>query len=151
MIINYIIYNLDEEDGYYGLYNGTDKEKKTELLELLLEGVENYSLITTQPISIKFLEAPIRAASKDARTANTIWKSGIEELKNLTQADFDNMTETDLKALKYGAMLSAVTLTNLRQSNTEACEMLSSLKDVYAYDRGFLAFLKTRYNNCKEE
>ena len=121
------------------------------MLELLLEGVENYSLITTQPISIKFLEAPIRAASKDARTANTIWKSGIEELKNLTQADFDNMTETDLKALKYGAMLSAVTLTNLRQSNTEACEMLSSLKDVYAYDRGFLAFLKTRYNNCKEE
>ena len=118
---------------------------------MLLEGVENYSLITTLPISIKFLEAPIRVASKDARTAITIWKSGIEELKNMKQPDFDNMTETDLKALKYGAMLSAVTLTNLRQSNTEACEMLSSLKDVYAYDRGFLAFLKTRYNNCKEE
>ena len=148
---NYLIYNLEEEDGYYGVYNGTDKEKKTELLELLLEGVENYSVITTQPISIKFLEAPIRAASKDVRTANTIWKSGIEELKNMTEADFDKMTETDLKALKYGAMLSAVTLTNLRQSNTEACEMLSSLKEVYAYDRSFLAFIKTRYNNCKEE
>ena len=148
---NYLIYNLEEEDGYYSVYNGTDKEKKTELLELLLEGVENYSIITTQPISIKFLEAPIRAASKDVRTANTIWKSGIEELQNMTEADFDKMTETDLKALKYGAMLSAVTLTNLRQSNTEACEMLSSLKEVYAYDRGFLAFLKTRYNNCKEE
>ena len=148
---NYLIYNLEEEDGYYGVYNGTDKEKKTELLELLLEGVENYSVITTQPISIKFLEAPIRAASKDVRTANTIWKSGIEELKNMTEADFDKMTETDLKALKHGAMLSAVTLTNLRQSNTEACEILSSLKEVYAYDRGFLAFIKTRYNNCKEE
>jgi hypothetical protein len=148
---NYLIYNLEEEDGYYSVYNGTDKEKKTELLELLLEGVENYSIITTQPISIKFLEAPIRAASKDVRTANTIWKNGIEELQNMTEADFDKMTETDLKALKYGAMLSAVTLTNLRQSNTEACEMLSSLKEVYAYDRGFLAFLKTRYNNCKEE
>jgi hypothetical protein len=148
---NYLIYNLEEEDGYYSVYNGTDKEKKTELLELLLEGVENYSVITTQPISIKFLEAPIRAASKDVRTANTIWKSGIEELKNMTEADFDKMTETDLKALKYGAMLSAVTLTNLRQSNTEACEMLSSLKEVYAYDRSFLAFIKTRYNNCKEE
>lgn len=148
---NYLIYNLEEDDGYYGIYNGTDKEKKIELLELLLEGVENYSLITTQPISIKFLEAPIRAASKDVRTANTIWKSGIEELKKMTEADFNKMTDTDLKALKYGAMLSAVSLTNLRQSNTESCEILSSLKEVYAYDRGFLAFIKTRYNNCREE
>lgn len=148
---NYLIYNLEEDDGYYVVYNGTDKEKKTELLELLLEGVENYSLITTQPISIKFLEAPIRAASKDVRTANSIWKSGIEELKKMTEDDFNKMTETDLKALKYGAMLSAVTLTNLRQSNTQACEILSSLREVYTYDRSFLAFLKTRYNNCKEE
>ena len=69
----------------------------------------------------------------------------------MSEAEFDRMTETDLKALKFGAMLSAVTLTNLRQSNTEACDILSSLKEVYAYDRSFLAFLKTRYNNCKEE
>jgi hypothetical protein len=148
---NYLIYNLEEKDGYYGIYSGTDKEKKTELLELLIEGLENYSIITTQPISIQFLEAPIRAASKDVRTANTIWKNGIKQLKNMTESDFDNMTDTDLKALKYGAMLSAVTLTKLRQSNTEACAILSSLKEVYAYDRAFLAFLKTRYNNCKEE
>tara|TARA_B100001057_G_scaffold376489_2_gene381652 strand:+ start:2187 stop:3338 length:1152 start_codon:yes stop_codon:yes gene_type:complete len=148
---NYLIYNLEEEDGFYGIYDGTDKEKKTELLELLLEGVENYSVITTQPIAIKLLEAPIRAASKDVRSANTIWSSGIEQLKNMSEAEFDRMTETDLKALKFGAMLSAVTLTNLRQSNTEACDILSSLKEVYAYDRSFLAFLKTRYNNCKEE
>ena len=148
---NYVIYNLEEEDGFYGVYKGSDKEKKTELLELLIEGVENYSIITTQPISIQFLEAPIRAASKDIRTANTIWKNGIEQLRNMTESDFDNMTDTDLKALKYGAMLSAVTLTNLRQSNTQACEILSNLREVYTYDRGFLAFLKTRYNNCKEE
>ena len=143
--------NLDEEDGYYTLYNGKDKEKKAELLELLLEGVENYSVITTQPISIKFLEAPIRAASNDLSTANTIWKNGLEQLKNMTETDFDKMTETDLKALKYGAMLSAVTLTKLRKSNSQACEILNLLKEVYAYDRGFLAFVKTRYNNCKEE
>jgi len=148
---NYIIYNLEEEDGFYGIYDGTDKEKKAELLELLLEGVENYSVITTQPITIKLLEAPIRAASKDVRSASTIWNSVIAELKNMNETDFERMTETDLKALKYGAMLSAVTLTSLRQSNTEACDILSSLKEVYTYDRGFLAFLKTRYNNCKEE
>lgn len=148
---NYLVYNLEDEGGYYGIYSGTDKEKKTELLELLLEGVENYSVITTQPIAIKFLEAPIRAASKDVRTANEIWKNEIKSLKNMSEADFYNMTETDLIALKYGAMLSAVTLTNLRQSNAEACEILTSLKEVFEYDRGFLAFLKTRYNNCKEE
>lgn len=149
--LNELFLDLEEEDGYYGIYKGSDKEKNTERLESLIEGVENYSIITTQPVSIQFLEAPIRAASKDVRTANTIWKNGIEQLRNMTESDFDNMTDTDLKALKYGAMLSAVTLTNLRQSNTEACEILSSLKDVYTYDRGFLAFWKTRYNNCKEE
>ncbi len=148
---NYLFYNLEEEDGYYNIYNGKDQEKKSELLELLLEGVENYATITTDQISIQFLEAPIRAASKDVRTANSIWKNGIKRLKNMTKADFDNLTYSDQKALKYGAMLSAVTLTNLRKSNTEACEILSSLKDFYPYDRGFLAFLKTRYNNCKEE
>jgi hypothetical protein len=148
-----LFYNLEEEDGYYAMYNGKDQEKKTELLELLLEGVENYAAITTttDQISIRFLEAPIRAAAKDVRTANSIWKNGIKQLKNMTKDDFDNMTDSDQRALKYGAMLSAVTLTNLRKSNTEACEILSTLKEFYLDDRGFLAFVKTRYNNCKEE
>jgi hypothetical protein len=48
-------------------------------------------------------------------------------------------------------MLSAITLTELRQSNSEACALLTSLQEVFEYDRGFLAFMKTRYNNCKEE
>jgi len=148
---NYLFFNLEEEDGYFSIYNGEDKEKKTELLDLLIEGCENYAVITTQPAAIKLFEAPIRLATKDARTANQIWKSEIEHLKSMTEDDFDKMTETDLKALKYGAMLSAVTLTELRQSNSEACALLTSLQEVFKYDRGFLAFMKTRYNNCKEE
>lgn len=148
---NYIFYNLEEDDGFYSIYNGADAEKKAELLDLLIEGCEIYAAISTQPTVIKLIEAPIRLASKDARTANNIWKTEIENLKELTEEDFYNMTETDIKALKYGAMLSAVTLTQLRQSNSEACEILSSLKDVFKYDPGFLAFMKTRYNNCKEE
>jgi hypothetical protein len=148
---NYLFFNLEEEDGYFSIYNGEDKEKKTELLDLLIEGCENYAVITTQPAAIKLFEAPIRLATKDARTANQIWKSEIEHLKSMTEDDFDKMTETDLKALKYGAMLSAVTLTELRQSNSEACALLTSLQEVFEYDRGFLAFMKTRYNNCKEE
>ena len=148
---NYLLFNLEEEDGYFSIYNGADKEKKTELLDLLIEGCENYAVITTQPTAIKLFEAPIRLATKDARTANQIWKTEIETLKSMTADDFDKMTETDLKALKYGAMLSAVTLTELRQSNSEACALLTSLQEVFEYDRGFLAFMKTRYNNCKEE
>lgn len=148
---NYLFFNLEEEDGYFSIYNGEDKEKKTELLDLLIEGCENYAVITTQPTAIKLFEAPIRLATKDARTANQIWKTEIEHLKSMTEDDFDKMTETDLKALKYGAMLSAVTLTELRQSNSEACSLLTSLQEVFEYERGFLAFMKTRYNNCKEE
>jgi hypothetical protein len=148
---NYLFFNLEEEDGYFSIYNGEDKEKKTELLDLLIEGCENYAVITTQPTAIKLFEAPIRLATKDARTANQIWKTEIEHLKSMTEDDFDKMTETDLKALKYGAMLSAVTLTELRQSNSEACALLTSLQEVFEYERGFLAFMKTRYNNCKEE
>ena len=148
---NYLFFNLEEEDGYFSIYNGTDKEKKTELLDLLIEGCENYAVITTEPTAIKLFEAPIRLATKDARTANQIWKTEIEHLQSMTEDDFDKMTETDLKALKYGAMLSAVTLTELRQSNSEACALLTSLQEVFEYDRGFLAFMKTRYNNCKEE
>ena len=148
---NYLFFNLEEEDGYFSIYNGTDKEKKTELLDLLIEGCENYAVITTEPTAIKLFEAPIRLATKDARTANQIWKTEIEHLKSMTEDDFDKMTETDLKALKYGAMLSAVTLTELRQSNSEACALITSLQEVFEYDRGFLAFMKTRYNNCKEE
>ena len=74
-----------------------------------------------------------------------------ESQRKLTEEDFENMTETDLLALKYGAMLSAVKLTEISDSNIQACQMLSSLKKVYEYDRGYSAFMKTRYNNCKEE
>ncbi|MDA9987224.1 hypothetical protein N9E11_04270 [Crocinitomicaceae bacterium] len=148
---NYLLFNLEEEDGYFSIYNGTDKEKRTELLDLLIEGCENYAVITMQPTAIRLFEAPIRLAIKDARTANQIWKTEIENLKNMSESDFNKMTETDLKALKYGAMLSAVTLTELRQSNSEACELLTSLQEVFEYDRAFLGFMKTKYNNCKEE
>lgn len=151
LLDTYLLFNLEEEDGYFSIYNGADKEKKTELLDLLIEGCENYAVITTQTTGIRLFEAPIRLATKDARTANQIWKTEIENLKNMSESDFNKMTETDLKALKYGAMLSAVTLTELRQSNSEACELLTSLQEVFEYDQAFLGFMKTKYNNCKEE
>ena len=146
-----ILGNLDDEEGYYIPYSGTDKEIKMERSELSLEGCETYTSISKFPISIKFMEAALRYSAKDTKTANQIWKTKIPELAKLSEEDFENMTETDLMALKYGVMLSAVKLTEISSTNTQACQMLTQLKKAFEYDRGFNAFLKTKYNNCIEE
>ena len=146
-----ILGNLDEEEGYYIPYSGTDKEIKMERSELSLEGCEIYASISKNPIAIKLLEAALRYSAKDTKTANQIWKTEIPNLNDLKDDDFDNMTETDLMALKYGAMLSSIKLTEISSTNTQACQILNGLKKAFEYDRGFNAFLKSRYNNCLEE
>ena len=146
-----ILGNLDEEEGYYIPYSGTDKEIKMERSELSLEGCEIYASISKNPIAIKLLEAALRYSAKDTKTANQIWKTEIPNLNDLKDEDFENMTETDLLALKYGAMLSSIKLTEISSTNTQACQILNGLKKAFEYDRGFNAFLKSRYNNCLEE
>ena len=148
---NEIIGNLDEEDGYYIPYSGSDKEIKQERNDLSLEGCEAYASISKYPISIKLMEAALRYDAKDIKTANSIWKTEIAKLSELSEEDFENMTETDLSALKYGAMLSASMLTEISASNSQACQILNSIKKVFEYDRTFNAFFKTKYNNCTEE
>ncbi|MDG2152368.1 MAG: hypothetical protein P8K10_00360 [Crocinitomicaceae bacterium] len=148
---NEIIGNLDDEDGYYIPYAGTDKEIKQERNSLSIEGCEVYGTMTKYPIVISFMEAALRYDARDSKTANAIWKKEIPNLELLSDEDFENMTETDLLALKYGAMLSAVKLTEISSSNTQACQILNSLKKPFEYDRTFNAFLKTKYNNCIEE
>ena len=143
--------NLENEDGYYIPYNGTDKEIKQENNSLSIEGCEVYRTITKYPITISLMEAALRYDARDSKTANAIWKKAIPNLELLSNEDFENMTETDLSILKYGAMLSAVKLTEISSSNSQACQILNSLKKTYEYDRTFNAFLKTKYNNCIEE
>jgi len=151
LLTNEILNNMDEEEGFYIPYSGDNKDLKIEYQDLSLEGCEIYASITKYPISIKLMEAALRYNARDSRTANAIWKNEIPNLEKLTENDFEEMTETDLLALKYGAIISAISLTESSSSNIQACQMLNSLKKVYEYDRGFSAFLKTRYNNCKEE
>ena len=143
-----ILGNLDEEEGYYIPYSGTDKEIKMERSELSLEGCEIYASISKNPIAIKLMEAALRYNAKDTKTANQIWKT---EIPRLSELDFENMTDADLMALKYGALLSAVKLTEITSTNTQACEILNGIKKAFEYDRSFNAFLKSRYNNCIEE
>ena len=66
---NEIIGNLDEEDGYYIPYSGSDKEIKQERNDLSLEGCEAYASISKYPISIKLMEAALRYDAKDIKTA----------------------------------------------------------------------------------
>ena len=146
-----ILGNLDEEEGYYIPYSGNDKEIKMERSELSLEGCEIYASISKNPIAVKLLEAALRYNAKDTKTANQIWKTEIPNINKLKDEDFENMTETDLTVLKYGAMLSSVKLTEISSTNTQACQILNGLKKAFEYDRGFNAFLKSRYNNCVEE
>lgn len=148
---NEIIGNLDDEDGYYVPYSGMDKEIKQERNGLSIEGCEVYRTITKFPTSISFMEAALRYDARDSKTANAIWKEAIPKLNNLSDEDYENMTETDLSVLKYGAMLSAVKLTEISSSNIQACQILNSLKKPFEFDRTFNAFLKTKYNNCIEE
>ena len=143
--------NLESEDGYYIPYYGTDKEIKQENNSLSIEGCEVYRSITKYPITISLMEAAFRYDARDSKTANAIWKKAIPNLELLNNEDFENMTETDLSILKYGAMLSAVKLTEISSSNSQACQILNSLKKTFEYDRTFNAFLKTKYNNCIEE
>jgi hypothetical protein len=146
-----ILGNLDEDEGYYIPYSGNDKEIKMERSELSLEGCEIYASISKNPIAIKLLEAALRYSAKDTKRANQIWKTEIPNLNELNNEDFENMTEADLMALKYGAMLSAIKLTEISSTNTQACQILNAIKKAFEYDRGFNAFLKSRYNNCIEE
>ena len=83
---------------------GSDKEIKQERNDLSLEGCEAYASISKYPISIKLMEAALRYDAKDIKTANSIWKTEIAKLSELSEEDFENMTETDLSALKYGAI-----------------------------------------------
>ncbi len=151
LFTNEVLYNMDEEEGYYIPYSGDNEEIKIENQDLSMEGCEIYSSITKYPVTIKLMEAALRYHAGDVRTANSIWDTQIPTLKELKEEDFDRMTETDVMVLKYGVMLSALYRTEIESSNIQACEMLHAVKDAYEYDRGFNGFLKMKYNNCKEE
>ena len=61
------------------------------------------------------------------------------------------MTRTDLQILKYGALLSATTLTEITESNSKACTILKSLEKFYENDKTFTDFIERQYNNCTVE
>lgn len=145
---NEILYKLESQLGYPSFYEGKP-EKVLVLTDELKEGIDLYLSITKNQIAAKFLEAAIRFKAKDTKTANTIWKAEIPNLMKLN--NIDKFTEADKSALKTGIILSAQILPIIEKNNTNACSLLTKIKEWYGEDKDFIAFFEGQLNSCKEK
>lgn len=146
---NGVIFKLEESEGYPVFYNGKDATKKATLTEELLEGIDQYSQITKNPLAAKFLEAAIRSQAKDMKTAGMIWKVEIPNLMKLDK--LDKFTEADKKALKIGILLSVQILPIIEKNNTNSCALLNKIKTWFENDKDFIAMYENKFNSCKPE
>ena len=145
LLDNGIIYRLEDENGYPILYSNSDKAKTAEVLSAMLDASEQYLSVSKNPIAIKFVEAAIRYQSKDAKTANLIWKTEIPNLLKLT--DLDNFTDADKNALRTGLILSAQAL-HKRDTNVENIRpMLKHVSKWFEYDKDFIAFYEKKWGS----
>jgi len=146
---NGVIFKFDDENGYPVFYNGKDANKKLTLQEELAEGIEQYATITKNPIAAKFLEAAIRFQAKDSKNANAIWKVEIPNLLKLEK--IDKFTDADKLALKTGIILTAQILPVIEKNNTNACLLLTKIKEWFGEDKDFIAYYEVKMNSCKEQ
>lgn len=142
-----VLFNLEEENNYPVFYQGDNAERKTEINDQMLEGIEQYISITKNPLAGKFLEAAIRFNMKDVKTAAAIWK---EETKNLLAlGSLDNYSETDLKVLKTGIILSAQMLQKKDNNSTEACKILTKANEWFGKQKDFYSYYEKEMNSCQ--
>jgi hypothetical protein len=144
-----VLYNLDEENNYPVFYTGDNSERKNELNGAMLEGIEQFLSITKNPIAGKFLEAAIRYNSKDTKTSTVIWK---DESKNLMKLEnLDNFTDTDMKVLKTGIILSAQLLQKKDGNTTEACILLNKANEWFGKQKDFYSYYEKVMNKCGKQ
>ena len=142
-----VLFNLEEENNYPVFYQGDKAERKTELNDQMMEGIEQYISITKNPLAGKLLEAAIRFNKKDTKNASLIWK---EEIKNLLLLEnLNNYTETDMKVLKTGILLSAQMLQKRDGNSTEACKLLNKANDWFGKQKDFYSYYEKVMNNCQ--
>ncbi len=149
LLDNGIIYRLEDEDGYPILYTNINKEKLAEVVSEMLAATEQYSIITKNPIGIKFVEAAIRFQNKDAKTANLIWKTEIPNLMKLT--DLENFTDADKDALRTGLILSSQILIKRDGNTANARAILKHVSKWFEYDKDFIAYYEKKYNSFETE
>lgn len=118
----------------------------------LMEATDLYKQTTLNPITINFLEAYCKYKSKNAKGANLIWSTEIPKLLKYVRQENDGkftnffknelgvlvqLTETDLKILKIGVMLSANVLAERDKNPIKACEMLRKVDPWFQFDQDF--------------
>jgi hypothetical protein len=146
---NSILFNLDEENNYPLFYSGSNVERNNELNSKMVEGIEQYLSITKNQISGKFLEAAIKFNAKDAKTAATIWKDEISNLMKIE--NLDHFTDSEVKALKVGVILSAQMLQKKDGNTTEACKLLNKVEPWFGSQKDFYSFYEKAMNKCGKQ
>jgi hypothetical protein len=144
-----VLYNLDEENNYPIFYEGDNAQRKAELNAQMIEGIEQFKSISKNPIAGKFLEAAIRFNAKDTKTSTLIWK---EETKNLLALiNIENFTDTDMKVLKAGIILSAQMLQKKDGNSTEACNLLNKADEWFGKQKDFYSYYEKVMNKCGKQ
>lgn len=149
LLNNGIIYRLEDEDGYPILYSNTDKVKMAEVTTEMLDACEQYFSVSKNPTGIKFVEAAVRFNTKDAKTANLIWKTEITNLLQVT--DLENFTDADKIALRTGLILSAQMLIKRDGNTANARAIMKHVAKWFEYDKDFIAFYEKKYNSFETE
>ena len=146
---NGITFNLDNQDGYPIFSVSKDASKNTQINEQIKEAIEQYKSITRNIVSCRLLEAAIRYHTKDAKGANTIFTMEIPNLLKLE--NIDKFTETDIKALKLGVILSTQILSKRDGGNSNACKILDKVLIWFEGDREFVSLYEEKFNSCKTD
>jgi hypothetical protein len=146
---NGITFNLDNQDGYPIFSVSKDAAKNTQIKEQIKEAIEQYKSITRNTVSCRLLEAAIRYHTKDAKVANKIFAMEIPNLLKLE--NIDKFTETDIKALKLGVILSTQILSKRDGGNSNACKILDKALIWFVGDREFVSLYEEKFNSCKTD
>ena len=146
---NGITFNLDNQDGYPIFSVSKDAAKNTQIKEQIKEAIEQYKSITRNTVSCRLLEAAIRYHTKDAKVANKIFAMEIPNLLKLE--NIDKFTETDIKALKLGVILSTQILSKRDGGNSNACKILDKALIWFEGDREFVSLYEEKFNSCKTD
>jgi len=146
---NGITFNLDSQDGYPIFSVSKDASKNIQFNEQIKEAIEQYKSVTKNIASYSLLEAAIKYHTKDAKVANTIFAMEIPNLLKLE--NIDKFTESDIKALKLGVILSAQILSKRDGGNSNACKILDKATIWFEGDSEFVSLYEEKFNSCKTD
>jgi hypothetical protein len=74
------------------------------------------------------------------------------EIPNLLKLEnIDKFTESDIKALKLGVILSAQILSKRDSGNSNACKILDKAKIWFEGDSEFVSLYEEKFNSCRTD